>query len=281
MTAVARDMWTLFEPVHAVTYFAPEVREAYEAIGLRGYWRGYFAGRSAALGAVGPAPVVAAFYGFAPRMVERALPSVWALASPEATLAAREAGNRAALRRVLGDDIDGVAELAALLERAVDAAPVEGRLLGATYAALPRPADPLLRVWHACGVLREHRGDGHVAALVAAGVDGIDSLVWRVGIDLPREVVQPYRGWTDEEWSAAAERLARRGWLDAEGRVTDAGRAAHDAVEDATDLAAARPWEALGEDAETLCTLLAPLAERCLAELPAMNPIGLPARSSN
>ena len=261
----AREMWTLFEPVHAVTYFAPEARAAYEAAGLRGYWRGYFAGRAAPLGAVGPEPVVAAFFGFAPSFVARALPSVWSLASPQRTLEVREEGAVAALRRVLGDA--DVAEAAALLESAVDALDLGGHVLGAAHAALPRPADPLARLWHAAGVLREHRGDGHVAALVAHDLDGCESLVLRASLDIPRESLQPNRGWTDEEWDAAAARLAERGVLG------DAGLLA--SVEEATDAAAARAWR--GVDTARVREVVGPLAAACMAHvIPAQSPIGLP-----
>jgi len=115
-----------------------------------------------------------------------------------------------------------------------------GRVLAAPNALLPVPAEPLARLWHAATVLREHRGDGHVAALVAAGIDGCEALVLRAGMDLSREMLQPIRGWADADWEQAAARLAGRGWLGADGRVTAAGAAAHRAVEDATDLAAAR-----------------------------------------
>jgi hypothetical protein len=277
---VAREMWLLFEPVHAVTYFVPEGRAAYEAAGLRGFWRGYFAGRAAPLGPVGAAPVVAAFSGFAPVMVERALPDVWSRATPAAALAARRDGAVAALSRVAaGMPAGDVADAAGLLERAVGAAEYAGRVLAAAHAALPRPDEPLARLWHACTVLREHRGDGHVAALVAAGLDGCEPLVWRAGIDVPRDVLQPNRGWTDGEWAAATERLVARGWLRPDGTVSDAGRVAHDAVEAATDVAAARPWAALTEtDLDRLRTLLAPVAAACLGLMPERTPIGLPGR---
>jgi hypothetical protein len=262
---VARELWTLFEPVHAVTYFAPEARAAYEAAGLRGYWRGYFAGRAAAFGAVGPEPVVAAFFGFAPSMVARALPSVWSLATPERALEARREGAVAALRRVLGDA--DVGEAAALLESVVDRLDLAGRVLGAAHAALPRPDDPVARLWQAATVLREHRGDGHVAALVAHDLDGCEVLVLRASLDTPREVLQANRGWTDEEWSAAEQRLAERGLLG------DAGLLA--SVEAATDAAAARAWN--GADADRARALLAPLAQACMANvIPAQSPIGLP-----
>jgi hypothetical protein len=279
---VAREMWTLYEPVHAVTYFAPESMAAYQAAGLRGYWRGYFAGRTAALGPVGPAPVVAAFFGFAPRMVERALPDVWTRATPEETLRARYAGAVAALGRLLADfDAAHLDEAADLLDAATDALDPAGHVLGAAHAALPRPAGATARLWHDAGALREHRGDGHVAALVAAGVSGIESIVWRAGIDLPRAVLQDNRGWTDEEWDAAVRRLRDRGWLDAEGRVTDEGRRAHDEVEAVTDRAALGPWEAIGAAATArLAELLDPLAAACWQVFPAETPLGLPRRDA-
>src|SRR5262249_12067381 len=165
-------MWTLFEPVHDVTYFAPEARAAFEAAGLRGFWRGYFAGRSAPLGRISAAPVTASFYTFAPAMVSRALPAVWDLASPQDALRAREAGAVVALGgRLAGKD--GAVRVAAdkLAQAAADLA-CWGRVLAGANAVLPVPDEPLARLWHAATVLREHRGDGHFAALVAADVDG-------------------------------------------------------------------------------------------------------------
>jgi hypothetical protein len=261
---VVRELWTLFEPIHAVTYFAPEARAAYEEAGLRGYWRGYFAGRAAPFGPVGPEPVVAAFYGFAPAMVSRALPDVWTRATPEAALEARRAGAVTALRRLVGDT--DVTEAVALLESVVARADLSGRVLAAAHAALPRPEEPLARLWHAAGVLREHRGDGHAASLVAHDVSGIESLVLRASIDLRREDLQPYRGWTDEEWAAAEERLAARGAL--------GDRALLESIEEATDAAAARPWEGVG--IERARAVLGPLALACRDVIPASTPLGLP-----
>jgi hypothetical protein len=278
---LARRMWTLFEPVHAVTYFAPEARAAYADAGLRGFWRGYFAGRSAPLGAVGPAPVTAAFFSFAPPMVSRALPAIWELVSPAEALRARSAGAVAALRRLLSAG-DGAALAAAttaaeMLAGVIDGIDCAGRVLAAANAALPVPGDPLARLWHATTVLREHRGDGHVAALAAAGIDGCEALVLRAGLDLSRETLQPIRGWDDTAWEQAAERLAARGWLGPDGALTPEGAAAHRAVEQATDRAAVRPWEALGpEGAASLLTVLTPVARACAADLPYPNPVGMP-----
>ena len=122
--------------------------------------------------------------------------------------------------------------------------------------------------------LREHRGDGHVAALVAAGLTGCEVLAWRSVTDLSREVLQPYRGWTDEEWDAATIRLRERGWLDGDGRPTDTGVAEFGEIEAATDRACAPAWR--GVDTERLASLLAPIARACRSLLPDPNPIGLP-----
>ncbi|MCW2883640.1 MAG: hypothetical protein JWL58_502 [Streptosporangiaceae bacterium] len=274
MDALARRMWTLYEPVHSLTYFAPEARTTFEEAGLRGFWRAYFAGRAAPLGPTGPAPVVASFFGFAPAMVARALPGVWDLIPPWQALRARTTGAQAAMERLLpGHEIGPVAEL---LEQAIADLDVAGRVLGAANAALPAGGGPAARVWRAATVLREHRGDGHVAALVAAGLDGCESLVLRSTLDIAREDLQPNRGWTDSEWDQARHRLTERGWIDVDGRATAKGISEYRALEDATDRAAARPWQALGtEGVDRLITLLTPISKACGALLPARNPIGL------
>jgi hypothetical protein len=276
--ATSRRMWTLFEPLHVVTYFAPEARSAFETAGLRGFWRGYFAGRAAPLGAITAAPVTGSFFSFAPAMVARALPGVWELLTPQQALAVRSAGAVAALRRLLAETRAAVPDAAGLLASATDGLDCAGRVLAAANAALPAPADPLARLWQAATVLREHRGDGHVAALVAAGLDGCEVLVLRAGLDLARQLLQPLRGWTDDEWDAAVARLAVRGLLAPDGRATPEGAALYRAVEHSTDLAAGRPWTALGPRArQRLAALLGPIARACAAELPFPNPVGLPA----
>lgn len=266
---IARRAWLGLETVHAVVYFAPEARDAYAALGLKGFWMGYFASRSAPLGVV-PAPVVEAmFFGFSPNMVRRALPDAWAIAPPADVLAARQTAAEAALRRLLGNvDVTGAAALA---RAAVDHADVGGRPLYAAHRALPWPGNPLLDLWHAATLLREHRGDGHVAALVAEGFDGLEAHVLQaVAGGVPRETLQPNRGWTDDEWLAAEKRLRVRGVLD------DRGRAAKAAVEKRTDAAATRPYEAI--DSEHLCELLDPLRAAILGAggIPIPNPMGLP-----
>jgi hypothetical protein len=273
-----RRLWTLFEPLHAVTYFSERARAAMEQAGLRGFWRGYFAGRSAALGPIAAAPVVALFHGFAPGMVERALPAVWSLVTPEQALAARLEGARAALAAFpSAGDRDRVAEAADLAMTAAGAAPVGGRALAAAHAALPWPDDALGRLWQAATVLREHRGDGHVVALTCAGLSGLEALLLRAGSDLARTVLQPARGWTDAEWDAGSVQLVERGLLDPAGRITPAGGELLRDVETVTDHLAAQPWAALGAAAAgRFADLVRPLSRAAAASMPQATPIGLP-----
>jgi len=273
--STARAMWTMFEPVHGVTYFSPEALTAFTDAGLRGFWRGYFAGRAAPLGPIGPAVVTASFFNFAPSFVGRAIPGVWDLITPGDAIAVREAGATAALRRLLAGQEAGAASAAKLLWQAVERLDFAGRPLSAANVELPVAGDPLTSLWQATTVLREHRGDGHFAALAAADIDGCEAVVLRCAKDLPRDVMQPVRGWTDEQWQAAAARLAERGWIDDKAALTEAGRAAHDAVEAATDQAAARAWSRMkpADLAEVVDTLW-PLATACAAALPDVTPVG-------
>ncbi len=274
----SRAMWTLFEPIHAVTYFMPEARSAYEKAGLRGFWRGYFAGRAAPLGAAGPAVVAASFFNFAPAFVARAIPGVWELITPEEALRVRLAGATSALGRLLDGREAEAAAAAGLLWRAIGELDFSGRVLASADVALPVPGDGLAGLWQAATVLREHRGDGHFAALAAADIDGCEAVVLRCGLDLRREDMQPVRGWTDEAWDGALSRLAARGWVGADGTLTSAGRDAHAAVEDATDRAASRPWARLGPEATAeIAAALTPLARACATVLPYPSPIGVPA----
>ena len=276
--ATARSMWTLFEPIHAVTYFAPEARSAYEQAGLRGFWRGYFAGRAAPLGAASAAVVTASFFNFAPAFVARAIPGVWELATPDEALRIRMAGATQALQSLLAGRDAEAAAAADLLWRAIGELDFSGRVLAAADAALPVPGEGMARLWQAATVLREHRGDGHFAALAAADIDGCEAVVLRCCLDLRREDLQPVRGWTDQAWDEALTRLDERGWVSGDGELTSAGREAHAAVENATDWAAARPWARLGPDATAeIANILTPLAQTCASALPYPSPIGVPA----
>jgi hypothetical protein len=253
---VARRMWQAMEPYHALVYFAPERQAAYEGVGLKGGWMGYFASRSAAMGPVPAQVVVATFYNFHPRLVHRAIPDAWALAPPERILAARYRVADAALRRLLGDAA-GAAEVAAaakLARRALAAGEPLGRPLFAGHLALPWPDEPHLELWHACTLLREFRGDGHVASLLVEGIDGCEANVLQAAAGrAPGDVLRGWRGWSQEEWDAAVERLRRRGWLDADGALTETGTVGRDGIEYRTDELALAPWRRLGEDG---CTRL-------------------------
>jgi hypothetical protein len=277
-------MWTLFEPIHAMTYFASEARSAFEQAGLRGFWRGYFAGRAAPLGAPSATVVTASFFNFAPAFVARAIPGVWELIAPEDALQVRVAGATEALSGLLAGQEADAAAAADLLWLAIGELDFSGRVLAAANAALPVPereasgSSALARLWQAATVLREHRGDGHFAALAAADIDGCEAVALRCCLDLRREDLQPVRGWTDEAWDDALSRLAARGWIGADGTLTGAGREAHEAAEHATDWAAARPWTRLGpETTAELVTVLTPLAQACARVLPYPSPIGVPA----
>jgi hypothetical protein len=276
----ARAMWKLFEPIHLVTYFDQRCLDGFVAAGVRGFWRGYFAGRSAPLGPVGAAPVIAAFYNFSPVMVSRALPAVWAMASPEDVLRARADGAVTALTGLLPDmPVSAIEEAAGLLEGAAAAAEPAGRVLGAANQALPPYTDPYARLFQAATTLREHRGDGHVAALVAANLGPTEILTLRCGRgDMNRETMQAVRGWTDEEWTAAQARMIGRGLLDGDGKATPAGDELFTAAEDATNVAAEAPWSSLDPSAvERLRELLTPIARTCRSVIPDINPMGLPA----
>jgi len=284
-------MWTLFEPIHAVTYFAPEARSAFEQAGLRGFWRGYFAGRAAPLGPAGAAVVTASFFTFAPAFVARAVPGIWELITPEEALRTRLAGAVEALGGLLAGLESEAAAAADLLWQAAGELDCSGRVLAAANAALgvpgaagaTGPSGPSrlsgpARLWQAATLLREHRGDGHFAALTAADIDGCEAVVLRSCLDLRREDLQPVRGWTDEAWESALGRLAGRGWVSADGTLTGAGRDAHAAVEDATDRAAARPWTRLGAGTTAEAVkVLTPVALACASVLPYPSPIGVPA----
>ncbi|MBX3313825.1 MAG: hypothetical protein KF906_05850 [Actinobacteria bacterium] len=274
-------LWWRLEPIHAVTYFSPEARAATEDVGLRGFWRGYFGTRAAALGPAPAGLVTATFFNFRPSMVERAVPEVWTLATPEEALRARLDGAVATLRRVVDDHglaLDPLAEAAALAEAAVADLPADGRPLFGALTSVARPSDPLGRLWHAATLLREHRGDGHVAATLADGIDGLGAHVLFVAVGpITRARLQGARGWTDQEWDASVAALAGRGLVDDEGRATEAGRALRAGIEARTDELAAGPVERLGtDDAERLRTLVTPLARAIVADgvVPAVSPVG-------
>jgi hypothetical protein len=247
---------------------------------------GYFASRSAALGPVPAEVVMATFYNFHPRMVRRAIPDAWGFAAPERVLAARREGADAALRRLLGGwaGSPGAAEAAGLVRQAMEGQDPAGRPLFAAHAALPWPEEAHLALWHGATLYREFRGDGHVACLLGDAVDGLEAHVLAAGAgQLPGSYLRQYRGWSEEEWAGAVERLRARGWVAQDGSLTGAGRAARDARERRTDELAAAPWERLGPEAcDRLLGLLAEPVRRVVegGGVPFPNPVGLPAPST-
>jgi hypothetical protein len=278
---LARTLWTAIEPLHDVTYFAPECLEAMRGLGMRGFWMGYFAGRVAPLGPLPAAPVEAMCYSFPSWLVARAIPDAWQYASPAAALSAKLSGAAAALRAHVPPSIhDTFGELASLLWPAVEGCRFEGRPLAAGWASVERPSDPVVSAWLAATVLREHRGDGHVMACVAAGLRGLDASVTHVATGAyPRAMIQPARGWTDPDWADSQQRLQARGLLDSAGRLTEAGTSLRRDVEAMTDRLAAGPAEHLGEaGVHAAAALAAPISRSLMDEgvVPVSNPVGVP-----
>ncbi|MFF9146276.1 hypothetical protein ACF1BN_15590 [Streptomyces sp. NPDC014861] len=277
-TARVRQMWHLLEPLHALHYYAPEAFEEAAALGYDtgGRWPSYFAWRAAPLGAAGPARVASAFYSFSPAMVARYVPAAWGTAAPGDVLAARLRAVDRTYRALF--DVTEVREAAALARRAAEAADPAGRPLAAAHAELPWAEAPHLVLWQAATLLREHRGDGHVAALLAAGLDPVEALVSFAAVGAAPEDVFASRGWSAGEWAAGRERLAARGLVDAAGAATPAGRELRAEVERRTDELAAAPWTALGPDATgRLAELLGGpwLAAVGSGLLPAENTLGI------
>jgi hypothetical protein len=268
--AVARRTWRTLEPYHGLVYFAPEAPAAYAGLGIEGM-DGYFASRSAAFGEASPELVLATFFNFNPAIVRHALPAVWSVTTSAAVLDARRRAAGAALERLTADVLDGadLDRAVELIRPAVEAVAdsIAGRPLAAAHLALPWPDEPRVALWHAITVLREHRGDGHVACLTAAELDGREALVLHAAsAEVPSKVLQATRAWTDEEWSEAVAGLARRGLVDGGGAFTDAGRALRDGIEARTDELAAPPWAAIGEEAcAELRTLVRPASKAIVA----------------
>ena len=257
------------EPYQSMVYMVPEGAAEYEAIGLDAGRMGYFASRSAPMGAVGAATVAAAFYSFSPHLVAQFIPRAWTLASTEQVIAARWRVADTALRRLLGDGISSpeVQEAAVLIERAAAGLSVSGRPLFAGHTELEWPDEPHLRLWLGTSLLREYRGDGHIAALTAAELSGIEAHITFIatGRSFTPATGQGSRGWTDAQWAGGIDGLRRRGLL-ADGpelALTPAGAQVRDDVETETNRLAMAPWRQLGEEGtETLRRLVTGLSWR-------------------
>ncbi|MGA8544947.1 MAG: hypothetical protein WB785_06800 [Mycobacterium sp.] len=276
---LAHRFFDRFEPVHQVTYFAPEARAALDGLGYRGFWMGYFAGRSAPLGTVPPEMVTATFYNFAPERVAKALPAAWEIAGPDAALRARQESAVAALRRYGITADENVAVAAELAGKTARQAPLDGRPLFAANRALPWPDDPLDALWHATTLLREQRGDTHIAVLAAAGVSGRECNVLQVASGaIARDYMTRARDYDNASWRRHEEQLAERGLLNDDGSITAAGRELKDHIESTTDALSLSVLDALTDDeVEALFQALTPITRTVIAagDLPATTPMNL------
>jgi hypothetical protein len=271
MTSTARRMFQLLEPICLVTYLADESNQELAALGHPNYWDGYFASRAAPLGRV-PAEVVhAAFYSFAPGEAARHIPSAWEKITPEASYAAWSRGSVASVRRIVGDELaesPGLARAADLVTKAATSAPIDGRVMYAGMRSLPVPSEPVARLWHSATILREHRGDGHVVALVAARVGGTEAHVLSaldMGIH-PPETFGRIHHLPKKRLAAVMAGLRERGLVDADGRFTDAGRETKRRIEAMTDDLAAAPYDGLAPaELDELITVLEPISAKLVA----------------
>ncbi|HEX3545016.1 MAG TPA: hypothetical protein VHU62_00350 [Mycobacterium sp.] len=275
---LARRFFDRFEPVHAVTYFAPEARAALDGLGFRGFWMGYFAARSAPFGIVPTEVVAATFYNFTRERIAKALPAAWEVASPADCLRVRVDSAVEALRRygVTDDEAKPAADLAA---KAARGSPPDGRPLFAANLALDWPDEPLAKLWHAVTLLREQRGDAHVAVLVALGVSGREcNVLQALAGKVPKAFIMRGRDYDDDQWRVWTEQLQRRGLIDGAGELTDAGRDLKRRIEDTTDRLALSALDALDdEEVESLFQALTPITRKVVAagDVPAATPMGL------
>ncbi len=255
MPCLARKTWRTMEPLHGMIYFVPEAAEAYGALGVTGR-DGYFASRAAPMGAVSAEVVISTFFNFNPELVHAAIPRAWESTTPDALVAARFDAVDGAFLRIVGDDVVSSGEMrrAAELARAMaeDASTrIEGRPLCAGHAQVPWPDAPHLVLWHAQSILREYRGDAHIALLLTHGLSGIDALLTHAAAgDVAAALLRSTRGWPDEDWDTAADSMRMRGWL-AEGddlTFTAWGADQRREIEAQTDRLAAHPYASLGEE---------------------------------
>jgi hypothetical protein len=269
MTATARRMFELVEPIGVIPYAADEPNEALFALGFTDYWDIYFAGRAAPLGIV-PAEVVdALFYNFAPGEVARHIPKVWRTTTPEAAIAARQAGCARALRRILAEHVDSpdFARGAELLTKAATSAPFEGRPMYAALRALPIPDEVVARLFHAASLLREHRGDGHIAALMVDGISGLEAhVLLALDMGTPAERFGRIHHLPRTQLTAVIDGMRRRDLIGADGWLSEQGRAVKQRVEARTDELAERPYECLEpRELDELVATLEPIAALLIA----------------
>ncbi|GAB2817598.1 SCO6745 family protein [Streptomyces daliensis] len=257
-----RRCHNVINPLHSTLYFAPDLGKELAPYGVEDPSAVYLMARAAPLGAVGAGAVTATFYNFHHKLVARFIPEAWEFASPDTVIAARLRAADATLRRLLGEDAIAspeMAEAARLTLRAAEACTRPGRPLYAANADLPVPDDAHLALWHGATLLREHRGDAHLAALQQAELDPLEALVSHsaTGKGQNPKWLLATRGYNQQDWAAAQERLRGRGLLDASGELTESGVALRKDVEHRTDLMDRAPYEHLGAEAVERLTELA------------------------
>jgi hypothetical protein len=266
-------MFELVEPIGLLPYSADEPNEAMFALGFTNYWDTYFAGRAAPLGTSVPAEVVhALFYNFAPGEVARHIPSVWSTTTPEAAIAARQAGCASALRRILGDltETRAFARAVELLTTAATSAAVEGRPMYAALRALPVPEEPTTKLFHAASLLREHRGDGHITALMAEHIGGLEAhVLLALDLGMPAEKFGRIHHLPRAQLSALIDGMKARGLVADDGGFTPAGRATKQRIEALTDALAVAPYLTL--DAAEVAELIAALEPIAAARVAAQD----------
>jgi len=255
----ARRLRNLVEPIAAGVYFAPEAHQRYEALGLN-YFEGYFCSRGACLGNAPWSVICAAFGAFKPAAVQQAVTGGWSKTDAEHMLVARRDGATEQLERLLGEPGPEVKQATEILFSLTEGVDPSGRMLYSGLSVLPVPDTPMGRLWRAADLVREHRGDGHIAAWVSqtdsCEITVLTELTW--GLKPGAYVFT--RGWSEEDVDAARTRLQARGLLDGEGQLTDAGREFRGNIERATDLAEREVIERLGNRAGELFSLLAPFS---------------------
>jgi len=268
--ALARRMFELVEPIGVIPYSADEPNEAMFALGFSNYWDTYFAGRAAPLGTSVPAEVVhALFYNFAPGEVARHIPRVWSTTTPQAAIAARQRGCVKALCRILGDLVGtpAFARAVELLTAAAVSAPLEGRPMYAALRTLPVPEEPVARLFHAASLLREHRGDGHISALMAEGIGGLEAhVLLALDLGMPAEKFGRIHHLPAPQLSALLDAMKARGLVADNGGFTRAGRETKQRIEALTDDLAVAPYVILGAaEVDELAAALTPLAAALIA----------------